>query len=193
MKTIAAVFPSAAEAVRALHDLERIGVPSEDISIIAGNDPERHEEFLEKARKAEETPESAALSGASIGGGIGLVATLLTLTIPGIGPMMVMGPLATVFAGGGVGAAGGALIRAFFNMGIHHEEAPLYEEAVRRGAIMLTATVDDPLEAESVMILQRHNGRNIHDEADTWKGAGWKPVAHPYPSDDTFKSEPMGG
>ena len=79
--------------------------------------------------------------------------------IPGVGPIVALGPMLTVLGAMGVGAAAGGLIGALHNMGISHEEAPLYEEAVRRGAVMVAALVDDRLEEEAVAALKRHGAR----------------------------------
>jgi hypothetical protein len=76
-------------------------------------------------------------------------------------------------------------------MGISHEEAPLYEEAVRRGAVMVAARIDDRLEEEAVAALKRHGARDLRDEADTWSRSGWSGPAHdphPYVSDSSKRS-----
>jgi uncharacterized membrane protein len=192
MKTVAAIFASLSEAGDACLDLERRGVPREAISLIAGNDAKLHDEYLEKVRKASTSTAAAAVSNASFGGGMGIVAMLAALAIPGVGPIVALGPMLTVLAGMGIGAATGGLIGAFHNMGISHEEAPLYEEAVRRGAIMVAALVDDQLEAEAIAAMKRHGAREVRDEADTWAHAGWSGPAHdphPYVSDSAERSE----
>jgi hypothetical protein len=191
LKTVAAVFSTLTEAENTSQDLQRLGIPDEDISVIAGNDANRHDEYLAKAKAASVSTESAAVSSASFGGGMGIVATLIALAIPGVGPVLALGPLATVAAGMGVGAAAGGLIGTFRNMGIPHEDAPLYEEAVRRGAIMVTARVSDNTEQSAIEVMNRHGARNLRDEADTWRAAGWKGTIteeHPYPSDDSVRS-----
>ena len=73
-------------------------------------------------------------------------------------------------------AAGGALIGAFEDMGISREDAPLYEEAVRRGVVIVAAEVDDPLEAEAITILKTRGGRQVREEV-----AQFDP--HPHPID----------
>lgn len=191
MKTVAAVFSALKEAGDACIDLEHIGVPREDISLIAGNDASRHKEYLEKARKASTSTESAAASDAAFGGGMGILAMLIAFAIPGVGPIVALGPMLTVLGAMGVGAAAGGLIGALHNMGISHEEAPLYEEAVRRGAVMVAALVDDRLEEEAVAALKRHGARDVRDEADTWGHRGWSGPTHdphPYVSDSTKRS-----
>jgi hypothetical protein len=192
MKTVAAVFPSLSEAGEICLDLERRGVPREDISLIAGNDARLHDEYLEKARKASTSTVAAAASNASFGGGMGIVAMLAALAIPGVGPIVALGPMLTVLAGMGIGAAAGGLIGALHNMGISHEEAPLYEEAVRRGAVMVAAVVDNRLEEAAIVAMKLHGARDVRDEADTWAHAGWSGPAHdphPYVSDSAERSE----
>ena len=192
MKTIAAVFPTLSAAGLACGDLAHVGVPKEDISMIAGNDARRHDEYLAKAKKASTTTEAAATTGASVGGGIGIVAMLAALAIPGVGPVYALGPMLTVLAGMGVGAAGGGLIGAFHNMGIHHEKAPLYEEAVRRGEIMVVTVVDDQSEEAAVAVMKRNGAIDVRDEGDTWAETDWSGPAHdphPYVSDSAIRNE----
>jgi hypothetical protein len=190
MKTVAGVFPSMSDVERAIRDLERMGVPTESISVIAGNDANRHKEYLDKAKRAGQTAGAAAASGASFGGGVGIMATLVALSVPGVGPFVAGGALAIVAAGLGVGAAGGGLISAFNAMAIPHEEAPLYEEAVRRGALMLVAQVDDSIEEKVVERMNEHGARDLQDEADTWRAEGWsgpKADPHPFVSDSSVR------
>jgi hypothetical protein len=191
MRTVVGVFGSLAQAEETARDLENLGIPNANISIVAGNDANRHQEYLEKAKRASTSAGAAAVSGASTGGGFGLIAGLIVLAIPGVGPIIAGGALATLLTGLGIGAASGGLIAAFREMGISHEEAPVYEEAVRRGAVMLAAQVNDSMERDAVGIMERHGARHLRDEIDTWKDAGWRgPRAdpHPYVFDDTIRS-----
>jgi hypothetical protein len=192
MKTVAAIFPSLGQAGEAYLDLKNLGVPEEDISLIAGNEASLHDEYLAKSRKASVSTAAAAASDASLGGGVGIVAMLVAFAIPGVGPIVALGPLLTVLGAMGIGAVAGGLIGALHQMGISHEEAPLYEEAVRRGAVMVTARIDEELEEKrAVAALKGHGGRDVRDEADTWGQSGWSGPAHnphPYVSDSSKKS-----
>jgi hypothetical protein len=194
MRTVVGIFGSLAQAERTARTLENLGVPNTSISIVAGNDANRHKEYLEKARLSSAGASVAAATGALTGGGLGLIASLTALAIPGVGALVAAGALATLLAGAGIGAAGGGLIAAFLEMGISHEEAPIYEEAVRRGAVMLAARVDETSESLALTVMERHGARDLRDEIDTWKSAGWRgPRAdpHPYVFDDTIKSHEM--
>jgi uncharacterized membrane protein len=194
MKTVAGIFPSMVEAHNVMHELEGLGVPEDALSIVAGNESDRHKEYLEKAKKASESTAAAAASGASFGGGMGILAMLAALSIPGVGPFVAAGAMATVLTGLGIGAVSGGLISAFHHMGISHEEAPLYEEAVRRGAIMLIAKVDDTVEPQVADLMRRGGARDIREEADTWRESGWKGPhtdPHPYVTDDSIRAHEM--
>jgi uncharacterized membrane protein len=194
MKTVAGIFPTMLEAHNVMRELEGIGIPENALSIVAGNESDRHKEYLEKAQKASESTTAAAASGASFGGGMGIVATLVALSIPGVGPFIAAGAMATVLAGLGIGAVSGGLIAAFHHMGISHEEAPLYEEAVRRGSIMLIAKVDDTAEPQVTDLMRRGGARDLRQEADTWRESGWKGPQtdpHPYVLDDSIRAHEM--
>jgi hypothetical protein len=194
MKTVTGVFLSVDAAERAIRDLERQGISNDNIDLIAGNDQNRHDEYLKKSKEASTSTGAAAASAASIGGGFGIIATLAALSIPGVGPIIAGGAMATILAGMGVGAAAGGLLGAFKNMGISHEEAPLYEEAVRRGAVIAIAKVDESMEQDAVAAMRQHGARDIQDVADTWKASGWNGPSsdpHPYTSDSSVRTGEM--
>jgi len=163
--------------LQAYFGLKNAGVPEEDISLIAGNESGLHDKYLQKSRKASASTAAVAASDASLGGGVGIVAMLVAFAIPGVGPIVALGPLLTVLGAMGIGAVAGGVIGALHQMGISHEEAPLYEEAVR---------VDEEFEEKAVAALKAHGARDVRDEADTWGHSGWSGQAHdphPYVSD----------
>ncbi len=191
MKTVIGVFPSIPQLEHSVGELHRIGLPGEAISIIAGNDQNRHKEYLEQSKQAARSAGAAAASGASFGGGVGIVASLVALAIPGVGPILAGGAIVNVLAGLGIGAASGGVISALRNMAISHEQAPLYEEAVRQGELLLVAEVNDPMESEVVDLMKANGARRIEDLADTWATQGWsgpKSDPHPHVSYSTVSS-----
>jgi hypothetical protein len=191
MKTVAAVFPALPQAGQACRDLEHLGIPREDISLIAGNDWGKHDEYLEKVRHASTPTGTAAASGAVIGGGLALLATMATIAIPGVGPILALGPILTAVLGLGVGATAGSLIATFHNLGISREEAPIYEEAVRRGEIVVAAIVDEQFERDAVAVLERNGSAEVRDELDPWAENDWsgpKQDPHPYVSDSGVRN-----
>ena len=84
MQTHSRVYDTYAQAERAVRDLEKAGVPPQDISLVA------NKHFSEKYAELEETSATASGAGigAAIGGGAGLLAGLGLLAIPGLGPVV---------------------------------------------------------------------------------------------------------
>ena len=64
MKTVAGVFSTMIDVERAVRELERVGVPNEAISIIAGDEEGRHKKYLETAHLASRSTGAAAASEA---------------------------------------------------------------------------------------------------------------------------------
>jgi hypothetical protein len=194
MTNIVAVFSTLAEAERALIDVRAQGFPKESIHLIAGNDKSKHDDYLHNAKEESTSGGAAAWNGASFGGGVGIVASLVALAIPGVGSIVAAGPRATVLAGRGIGAAGGGLLGVFKNMGMSHEEAPLYEEAVRRGSILAVVQTDEEHAPEIKKLMELHGARDVRNEADTWRQQGWSGPStdpHPFSWDDSIVSHPM--
>lgn len=180
MKTVAGVFPSFSEAGHVARHLENLGIVHEDINIIAGNDQARHDDVMAKSKREHESTAASAASAASFGGGVGIVASLIALAIPGVGPIIAGGAMATVLTGLGIGAAAGGLLGAFGGMGISHDDAKIYEQAVREGKVFLSVHVDDSMEAEVIRVMNEHSAGNVHEETSS--------AAHPYPGDSSVRS-----
>jgi len=93
---------------------------------------------------------TGAVTGGILGGLTGLLVGIGALAIPGIGPVVAGGILASAFglgggtavAGAGIGAAAGGLIGALTGLGFSHDEASYYDQGVRGGRTLVT--VDDP-------------------------------------------------
>jgi hypothetical protein len=104
--------------------------------------------------------------------------------IPGIGPVIAAGPLATTLLGIGVGAAAGGLIGALIDLGIPEEEAQYYAEGLRRcGAVVTVHTLDEGMIDRATDILERYHAVNIDRRVEEWRQGGWTgydPNAGPY-------------
>src|SRR5205807_1845876 len=97
--------------------------------------------------------EEGAATGAAIGGLSGALymglATAGALLIPGLN-IVVYGTLIGALVGLGAGAATGGLIGALVGVGIPEHEAKLYEDAIRKGAILVAVQADDAASADIV-------------------------------------------
>jgi len=92
-----------------------------------------------------------AVTGGILGGLTGLLVGIGALAIPGIGPVLAGGALASAFglgggtalAGAGIGAGIGGLIGALTGLGFSEDEAKYYDEGVRGGQTLVTVHDDD--------------------------------------------------
>jgi len=123
--TLTALFDSYGAAIAAVRDLRTAGVPADDISLVACNSCQDYEDEVAKDAG------TGATVGAGIGGAGGLLAGLGLIAIPGLGPVVAAGWLATTAvtaagaaAGAAVGAATGGLIGALTADGIDPDRGP---------------------------------------------------------------------
>src|SRR5580704_15311950 len=96
----------------------------------------------EKNTKAPEGVAAGVTTGAVVGGGLGWLAGIGALAIPGIGPLLAAGPIVALLAGAGAGGAIGGLTGALIGMGIPEYEAKRYEGRVKSGGILLSVHCD---------------------------------------------------
>ncbi len=158
-KTLVTTFDDARHAERAVHALHDAGFARDDLGWVA-----KSFEGGEIAHGAAVRP--SALEGAGVGGALGGLAGLLigfaALAVPGIGPVVVAGPLVSALAGAGVGAAAGGIIDALVHIGVPKENARVYAEGIRRGGAIVTVTVDDDEEEARAIGILRGDARQHH-------------------------------
>ena len=201
MITISRLYDDYATAGRAVDELERAGIPRDDISIVASNaegwvpqlrnrstsgvDPAHDRDHDGRDDRAEGAAAGAGIGG-TIGGVVGLLAGLGLLAIPGIGPVVAAGWLASTAALAAVGGTAGGLIGALTQSGVSEKDANAYAEGVRRGGTLVTAHVPDTDRARYEAILDR-SAVNIHDRSAMWQHSGWNrfdPSAPAYTADE---------
>ncbi|MEP6956978.1 MAG: hypothetical protein ABI883_09135 [Chthoniobacterales bacterium] len=152
MKTIIATYATASNADTALGALHALGLTNEQISVMTldskalGEVPGSH-----AVGKASDDAAQGALQGAKLGLVGGLLVGVAALTIPGLGPLLAVGPLAsalgisgvvgTAVTGAGIGAAVGgigAMVGSFVKMGVSETEAKALEGDLRTGAVVIS-------------------------------------------------------
>jgi stress response protein YsnF len=165
MAAISRVYKDHNTGARVVAELERSGIPHSDISIISNNesgwfDRDRSRRIDRDADGRDDRAEGAAAGagiGATVGGVAGLLAGLGLLAIPGIGPVVAAGWLASTAAVAVAGGATGGLIGALKQSGVGEEEAQTYAEGVRRGGTLVTVRIPDTDGARVEAILDRYS------------------------------------
>lgn len=196
VKTIVGSFDSFNEAHQVANDLRAAGFLDNDISIVASN---ASGEYREDARvKGDGNQSSAtakgAVTGAVVGGGAGLAASLAGLAIPGIGPIIAAGPIVATLAGAGTGAVAGGLIGGLVDLGVPETDAEYYAESVRRGGALVTVRADEARADEVADILRQHGAIDIEGRVERWRESGWQrfdPNAEPYSVEDIRRDRAM--
>ena len=170
MKTVNRSYDSYAQARAAVEAIEKAGIPSSDVSLIAN----KHV----SAEHAQIDPVADTAAGAGIGGvlggGAGLLAGLGLLAIPGLGPVVAVGWLAALAVGAAAGVATGGLVGALIGAGVDQDEAGVLSEAVRRGGTLVTVRVPADEVGRIEGLLAIHRPTDIGARAAAWRKEGWK-------------------
>jgi hypothetical protein len=150
--SIVGLFSSREAAEAAIVDLIGAGFDSSRIGILLQDKGQTRQVVEEYGTRSGET----AAAGGIVGGTAGaLLAATGALVIPGLGPFIAGGVVATI-----LGAGGGALIGGLIGLGIPEEEAGYYQEQVGQGRALVTVEPQGRDE-EARGILQR-NGAEEH-------------------------------
>ncbi|WP_066377372.1 MULTISPECIES: general stress protein [unclassified Anabaena] len=167
-------FRNRQEAEQALHELRNSGFPMDRVSILA-KDTERNEQIA--GARVEDRGDTEAQEGAGIGattgtvlGGIGgLLVGLEALLIPGAGPFLAAGTIATTLAGAGIGAAAGGIVGALTGLGIPEEDARRYSDRVSQGEylVILEGTETEIDRAAHIFRNRGIRDWRVHDISDT--------------------------
>lgn len=180
-KTITRLFDNYSDAERAVSELERLGVPHRDISLVASNADKAHDHRGahrgDAADDARDDAGKGATAGGVLGGAGGLLAGLGMLAIPGLGPVVAAGWLASTAVGAAVGAvaggAAGGLVGALKHAGESDDDAHVYAEGVRRGGALVSAKVDDTLALQAQSALERLNAVTAASRGGAYRQQGW--------------------
>lgn len=213
-RTITRLFDTHAQALDAIEDLQRAGVADDHISLVSNNADNWHAGDWRTGRKVSDGPlgetnrdddhEAAegagkgATTGGLIGGGAGLLAGLGMLAIPGLGPVVAAGWLASTAVGAAVGAvAGGAtggLLGALKDAGHGDDEANVYAEGVRRGGTLVSVRADEDRASEIEQILNDRRGVDALSRGELYRQSGWSrfdETAEPYSADQVRRERDL--
>jgi hypothetical protein len=163
---VAAVFNSQAEAERAVVALRQAGVSDSQISVVAKHG---HDAAVTGGGSVADDAGDRVGKGALAGAGVGTLFGLAALAIPGVGPFITAGWLASALgvtggalaAGAIVGGTSGALAGLFAKAGYDEHEAGFYGGAVEQGGVFVAIdTAGSALSGAEVRgILAQHGGR----------------------------------
>jgi hypothetical protein len=142
-------------------------VPADQISII-GRDVQS-ENRVNGFITTRDLVGASAATGAWVGGLLGLLTGTALLFLPGVGPFVVLGPLAAGAINAAEGALVGSGVGAVLGHFVHKRDLPRYEQLVRDGSylVVVHGTEDDVTRAQQV--LAEVGARDV-ERHDTYRG-----------------------
>ncbi|MDZ7969439.1 MAG: general stress protein [Nostoc sp. DedSLP03] len=194
------VFSHRRDAEAAITELRDAGFSLNQVSIIAkdttghgigGVDVDRN---VDTGNKADDGAKAGAATGGVLGGLTGLLVGLGTLAIPGIGPVIAGGAvataLATTLAGGAIGAAAGSIVGALVGLGIPEDRARVYSDRFQRGdyLVILDGTEAEIQQAEAILKRRGIEEFAIYDATEI---SDYRPGSDPVTHSDAAVVDPI--
>lgn len=164
--TITHVYDEYETAKDVVEDLEDAGFNSDQISLVgrkSGNDDDDDSDGAA----------TGATLGGLAGGGAGILAALGLIAIPGIGPLVAAGAIATTLAGAAAGAVTGGLLGALVDYGLSEDDAHVYAESVRRGGSLVSVRVEESRSQEAESIMQSYKPIDVNQRGARYRNEGW--------------------
>src|SRR5215475_192454 len=150
MQTVVGIFTSRAAAEHATEQLCRLGITRDQIHFLV---PSAALEQPEQVPTSEtEQPGMGPALGSVVGGAVGassgmMTATVLSVLVPGIGPVTAIGlaalSLLGLIGGAVAGAVAGGTLEETLANGLPKDELYIYKDALRRGRTVLVALAED--------------------------------------------------
>src|SRR4029453_7596215 len=169
MRTITALFDDYDDAVEAVRRLKQAGITDADISLVSGSEKHRASTRSDADDDTVSDAGKGAAIGGALGGGAGLVAGLGMLAIPGLGPVVAAGWLASTLVGAGAGAATGGGVGALGGGGVDGADAHTSAEGIRRGGTLVTVRAEEAQADRVIAILDDEGTVNLDDRAAAWR------------------------
>ncbi len=136
------IYPDRIAAEESVQHLRNAGFRSADVSILFADNPGTKDFGHEKNTKAPEGATTGGLAGGLAGGVLGWLTGVGALAIPGLGPLIVAGPIVAALAGAGAVGTLGGIIGGLVGLGIPEYEAKRYEGRIREGGVLLSVHCD---------------------------------------------------
>jgi hypothetical protein len=169
MNAVTGIFATRTEAERAVAALQGAGLPTRRIALLTPGD---------RALNAVPTTEAAApgvgralggVVGGATGAATGLQAgALLSIFVPGVGPVIALGALGALLLGV-AGAAVGEALDESLREGLPKDDVFLLEDALRQGRSVVIVLPEDSTQAERARrILSEAGAENLDTTRERW-------------------------
>lgn len=169
MQTLTKVYERHDQARQVVRELESAGFSGSSLSLLANKSVSDQYADVDDVSEAG----TGAGIGAVVGGTAGLLTGLGLLAIPGLGPIVAAGWLATTALGALAGGVTGGIVGALVDAGVPEDHAHVYSEAVRRGGTLVSVRVEDNKTSMVQAILDRHSPIDPIRQGAEYRKSGW--------------------
>jgi hypothetical protein len=169
MKTVAAIFPSRADAERAAQHLIALGAAPDNLTVLSPGARPRDAVVTDEGEAQGTGAALGAVVGGATGAAIGMpLGAAMSLMVPGVGPVIALGLIgAALFSAGG--AAVGSALETTLSQGVPRDDVFIYEDALRRGrSVVVLLTEDESMAARAEEVLRAAGGVDVAAARDEW-------------------------
>jgi hypothetical protein len=169
MNAVTGIFATRTEAERAVAALQGAGLPTRRITLLTPGD-----RTLSAVPTTEgEAPGVGRALGGVVGGATGAATglqagALLSIFVPGVGPVIALGALGALLLGV-AGAAVGEALDESLREGLPKDDVFLIEDALRQGRSVVVVLPEDSTQAETARrILSEAGGESLDAMRERW-------------------------
>jgi hypothetical protein len=159
IESVVAVYSSFDDATRGIQALDDSGFPHRQVSLVSH---QNEEQVPRNETKPGDESEHQAVKGAAFGGLLGMLAGAPLLAIPGVGPLLLAGPIAT----GMTGALVGGFLGSMSGWGVHADHVAEYQRKVEKGKVLVIASGNPRQIADAERILRETHPVELHLHAE---------------------------
>lgn len=178
MKNVLAIFPSEMLVNNSLGALYQYGYQEKDISVIM-KESVQDNDIGNKGGLSTTDFTSSVISGGIVGSLTGVLIGVGALIVPGLGALLIAGPLASAFgltgiaaltiSGAATGLLAGGLVGALIELGISKSDADFLESQIKEGKILLAVPISENISSSDVEKLLKANGAEFVKTVDSEK------------------------
>jgi hypothetical protein len=140
--SVLGIYPDRATVSDAINVLHKTGYRETDISVLSSDNRGSKDFAHERHSRAFEGAAVGAAAGAVIGAALAWFVSIQTVSIPGFGPLVAVGPVLAALAGAGAGGAVGWIAGLLAGLGQTEYVARRYAGRIRHGGILLSVHCD---------------------------------------------------
>lgn len=157
------------DADQVVNHLREAEFSAQEVSVITQDRRERSDLQHASTKTRLGALATGAAAGGLLFGGLGWIAGIVALSIPGIGPLLAAGPIVAALGDAAIGGAFGVIGGGILGMRMPDHVARYYEEALQNGHSLIAVHSDDPVKREKAKEIFNMAGGEHISEVDESK------------------------